>query len=177
MRCIDCLDTGYMRANDRIDSPLLKACRISDASTLVSFARPWLSHFGWLERSFCSMSRTLSVCVPKNKWSGFTQNPLSHVWHTYSSPASMFLKSSKEALCARYDFPAMPTDPYRLQFADAPIHSQQPEGCFSTLARNAWRAVSKLNWLYLPQVTTISPGRYVEGSSVKHKAQFHKVIA
>lgn len=49
-----------------------------------------------VQRPFAMQSRTLSVCVPRKRWSGFTQAGLSHLWQT-NIPSGIGLHQDSQA--------------------------------------------------------------------------------
>jgi hypothetical protein len=62
--------------------------------------------FNWLKNlPFRNMSWTFSLCVPRNKCFGFTQDLLSQVWQTYSPSGIGPLTKRQETLCAPSIFP------------------------------------------------------------------------
>ena len=81
------------------------------------------------------LSRTLSKCVPKNIWSGFTHRGLSHLWHTQRPSGSAPPCKIQDSLWAFQFFPPTLNCPYPPFAVDA-VHCQQPLGCFSILAKN-----------------------------------------
>jgi hypothetical protein len=95
------------------------------------------------------MSRTLSVCEPRNRCSGLTHMPLSQVWQTYIPLGIGPLNIRHAIRCAMSDLPAKAHVPYLPQLWTAPSQSQHVS-VLRTLFRNAMRAVSGLNWFHRP---------------------------
>lgn len=90
----------------------------SAASAAPSFRNP---------RIFLSLSLLLSDAVPRNKWSGFVQTGLSHLWQT-CIPCGMLPKCNIQDTRLAADFSCMPPSriiPYPNRCL-APDQSQQP---------------------------------------------------
>src|SRR6185369_7751368 len=80
------------------------------------------------------MSSLLSLAVPRNKWSGFTQGGLSQRWQTKSPSGIGPYARNQETRCAPIPPPVRDTCPYPL-LNKAPRQSQQPSD-LSTLDQN-----------------------------------------
>lgn len=132
-----------------VATPSLCIWRILFTSSHVSLARPCSSPLLWYERPLRSMSRVLSPCVPKNKWSGFTHGGLSQWWQTHCSgliPVCM----NQAARWASQNDPANPRIPYPWLFF-APVHTQQPLSSILTRAKKDSIARSMVKCLCFPQ--------------------------
>ncbi len=73
---------------------------------------------------FLALSCILSLCVPKNRWSGFTHSFTSHLWHTHNPLGISPLKYLYENLCDNTTFLPSPNVPYP-HCIFAPIQIQQ----------------------------------------------------
>lgn len=93
----------------------------------MPFASPrafkWRGHIGGLSRPLSRQSLTLSICVPKNRWSGLQHAGTSHRWRTWTpigiGPRQR-LHATRWALCVR---PSHRTSPYRCR---QPCQIQHP---------------------------------------------------
>ena len=83
--------------------------------------------FFWLwSRPLASLSRLLSVYVPRNRCLGLTHPLLSHLWHTHRSPGSVWFSSIQAIRCAM-NIHLLPFHVAHLPYPFAclaPIHSQ-----------------------------------------------------
>lgn len=128
---------GYILAIALMAIPSARNFRIVLTSSHVSLARPCSSPLLCLARFLFSISWILSVCVPRKRWSGFTQNPLSHLWQTHILGGISPRKIIHAARWASCGLPANAKFPYRLWLPTAPFHKWHPFGpCISTLAKN-----------------------------------------
>lgn len=108
------------------DRPIAFNLRISVACPFVSLARTLLSPFGRMIRPLLNPSSMLSLCDPRNRCPGFTQNPLSQWWQTYKSPIGSERNRNQDARWASMWLPATEHMPYRLWLPMAPFQIQHP---------------------------------------------------
>lgn len=116
--------------------PNERSWRISPASIRDSFL------IGETIRPFFAQSFMLSVLVPRNKWSGLTQDGTSHVWQTCSpvgiGPLKYLYANRWAGSCPVSSLKA----PYPQRAVPA-VHSQQPDsvtGIYFSINRSMYEA-------------------------------------
>lgn len=131
--------TPYLLAIDRCLSPAAAAASIS--GIWCSFRRavctvsPLTIKHPFASLPLASISRVLSLWVPRKRWAGFTQPGLSHRCSTKSPGGISPLENSQETRCDRSG--TLWADimcPYPFLSRD-PVHSQQP-GPLDTFSQN-----------------------------------------
>lgn len=113
-----------------VDSLAAKATRISMTSASDRCARqcaPPDLHGPRKTRPFSTMSRMLSLWLPRNRWAGLTQWRTSQRWQTNRPGGVGPTKRRCETLWAASFLPsrACPSTPYPFLLS-SPVHSQQP---------------------------------------------------
>ena len=143
----------------RILHPDFLSRRISNTSASVTLWRGWFDPMhvllgGGLDARFLRMqSLELSLCVPANRWVGFTHNGVSHLWQTKCpsgiSPINAIYATLCEYVWLRVGLLRRANTPY--PFVEAPVHSQHGPSVvsesgtgpfLSTLAQNLSRCIS-----------------------------------
>src|SRR5260221_4987664 len=111
------------------------AARISRTSFQVNWCKCCFSPLALLPLATISLESISAL--PRNKWSGRTQQGVSQQWQTHLISGIGPLKATYETRCANIRSPSISISPYPPLFS-ASIHNQQPEfgsGIESSLIR------------------------------------------
>lgn len=93
-------------------APSSRSFRMARTLSSVSFALPARSPRAGFRRPFALASAMFSVCVPRNRWAGFTQARLSQRWQTKRPSGIGPTKASYDKRCARQYFRSIRMVPY-----------------------------------------------------------------